>query len=131
MTPNLTSADVSKRLLELAERCEAATGRGRALEESIAIALGWKPYEFEDENDYHERGWHSPGNPMPHSSIPRWTASLGAAMILVPEGWWAVVDTKGRATLFPERGSGSQLMAKAETPALALCAAALRARAVS
>lgn len=64
-------------------------------------------------------------------AVPRYTASLDAAMTLVPEGLWAEgslsspgqLEVHGPCTYDP-LGKGW-----AATPALALCTAALRARA--
>ena len=102
-------------LLKLAERCEQATGPNFALELAIFSAL--KPREY-------------PSVPRPYS------ASIDAAMTLVPEGalwligsepWgkpWARCYHVERAMEQPE-GYGDAV--EAATPALALCAAALRA----
>lgn len=60
-------------------------------------------------------------------TIPRYTSSLDAALTLVPEGWdWAVFRTNGGLTVHAWCGSRDDVFA--ETPALALCAAALKAR---
>ena len=61
----------------------------------------------------------------------KYTRSLDAAMTLVPEGWFALIDTRGRADVryAPIDQSGYRReVADAATPALALCIAALRAR---
>ena len=115
------------KLVELAERCEAATGPDRKLDMAIVHALsgvlgepwpeatGMRMVEacdsFEDSRD----------------TVARYTASLDAAMTLVPEGWiWDVTST-GTAWVM-EDGGDPQLFGDAATPALALCAAALRAK---
>jgi hypothetical protein len=95
-------------LLELAERCEKATGPDVDLDLDISEATG---------------GW---------KALATWkgvsyTASLDAAMTLVPDGqnfnlFWRAEEGAGFAGV-----DGSST--KAATPALALCAAALRARA--
>ena len=66
---------------------------------------------------------------------PRYTASLDAAMSLVPEGasWemrWFSGDKKSWITFFPPGDAEDDYfhIYNARTPALALCAAALRAR---
>lgn len=102
-------------LLELAERCEAATGPDRDLSIEITDAL--------DPSD-RVRGY------------PDYTASVDAALSLVPEGYDALDlkfgprgadEPKWRAIVWmPSRNVGWD--ADAATPALALCAAALRAR---
>jgi hypothetical protein len=105
-------------LSDLAERCEKATGPDYRLDNEIAAAVGRSP---------------------PHGSIEtyiegqhgRWfTASLDAAMTLVPEGFdWIIGHTNSGLTIHAEVGGrGGEYQRFAATPALALCAAALRAR---
>lgn len=128
-----------EQLLALAERCEAATG----LRDDIATLQ----LKHEIATAMHEQGWH------PAACLRQFVSSIDAALTLVPEGWWvaglyfchpdfrsendrewcaelagpvtwAVVDREvGEEPHFPSK-SGT-----AATPALALCAAALRARA--
>lgn len=96
-------------LLELAERCEAATGPSYVLDLEIAEVIA--PTEL---------AWQPP-----------FTASLDAALMLVPEGWTGIVPITGGddAWLWQERAlAGTGHRCRAATPALALCAAALRAR---
>lgn len=109
-----------ERLVELAERCEAATGPDRELDYLIAKAIGG--YRFGD---------------ALHGAMSRFTESLDAAMSLVPEGlcWRLGVNGNPKAKLLG--GSAAAILgddfgtdiskAGAATPALALCAAALRA----
>lgn len=110
-------------LLTIAERCEAAAGPARDLDADIGEAV---------------TGWERPSGGV-WQTTPHYTASLGAAMTLVPEGWAVqIVRTangkRGGANLYlfsdpsTQEPSGRQ-QGSAETPALALCAAALRARA--
>jgi hypothetical protein len=106
-------------LLNLAERCEQATGQSAAIDIAIYDAVGHQGV----------------------GTYPRYTASLDAAMTLVPEGWPSRCfgtndDERAFAAL---AGNDAHMMAEdwdefyveadAATPALALCAAALRARA--
>ncbi len=85
-------------LLELAERCEAATGPSYVLDLEIAEVIA--PTEL---------AWQPP-----------YTASLDAAMMLVPDhDGWIIMGNSAKV--------GRQISGAA-TPALALCAAALRAR---
>lgn len=98
-------------LEQLAARVEAATGPDYALEFDIARTL--------------KRAAHPPKN---------YTASLDAAMSLVPEGatWELDCGTEqSTATVFApiadEPGWVTDAPAQAATPALALVAAALRA----
>jgi hypothetical protein len=59
----------------------------------------------------------------PASRVPFYTASLDAAVTLVPDGCgWMVMKNVAKVGRWPKRGA---------TPALALCAAALRARAAA
>jgi hypothetical protein len=65
-------------LIELAERCEKATGPDRTLEQDICDTVHGPDYM---PNVFQQDG----------SRIPRFTASLDAAMTLVPEGRsWSV-----------------------------------------
>lgn len=60
------------------------------------------------------------------------TASLDAAMQLVPEGWWPsmMIQRRGNEGIWYalRNWEAAKVSAKAATPALALTAAALRAR---
>jgi hypothetical protein len=129
-------------LHSLAARAEAAEGPDRELDMIIAEAVGWV---------------HRSGAPYPHVLAwerPAYTASLDAALTLVPEGWQvAALEQNWRTGLWraqlipvpsatliaafdrgetvgwntadaPDSGTGGIV-----TPALALVAAALRARA--
>jgi hypothetical protein len=102
------------KLVELAERCEAATRASLDLDNVIAGVMGVRL----------------------GAERPRYTASLDAALALVLDGWaWMVgcdVDEPFFATLVPTDESGitaDDIDTKAATPALALCAAALRSHA--
>lgn len=123
-------------LLELAERCEWAEGPDRELDALIAANLRVGT----------EHGWAFKNYPQwigradgrvhlddggPSFSAPAYTASLDAAMTLVPTDHpkWAVTG-RNSATCGPKHGEGGPLeWTFAATPALALCAAALKARA--
>jgi hypothetical protein len=101
-----------KSLLELAERCEQASGPDRELDLDITEAL-----------DLAGRA---------ALSLVPFTASLNAAMTLVPEGCsWSLHkhNSYSRAGVFVDDGRDPGHYCDAATPALALCAAALRARA--
>ncbi|WP_305096435.1 hypothetical protein [Croceibacterium aestuarii] len=119
----------------LAAQVEAATGPDRELDALIHIAVdraGGNPIAAPG-------GWCVGSkqyvNPI---KAPAYTASLNAAMQLVPEGWSVNIvrtaDSRfGNANLYWFRG-GSHIPARrmngaAATPALALTAAALRAHA--
>lgn len=122
----------------LAVRCEQATGPVVVLDDAIAKLI----------HELDGRMW---------SGLRPYTASLDAAMSLVPEGWrwvmreacpdelnpteqgfFARLETHDYKTVTWGRGSdwitdhiaGREVFCWAATPALALCAAALRACAV-
>lgn len=111
-------------LLALAERVEKLTGPDRGVDEMIAReVLNWKP----------------PAGTGAISifTFPDFTASLDAAMTLVPEGWWVAKLEQWR-TGAPTRTWASTLrldphndeeVHKSGKPsaALAICAVALRA----
>jgi hypothetical protein len=112
-------------LLALAARVEAATEGGLALNKAILLALGysWRGMAY----------WHSDDKRM-WTGPTTFTTSLDAAASLVPEGWAFCVDSNdgGYATVFPRRELGylpTDPYADAATPALALTAACLRAKA--
>lgn len=106
-------------LLELAERVEAATGPDRELDRDIASAVHLKQLTYSSPE------W---------IKDPEFTASIDAAMTLVPEGWtrtvkWSV-ENEGYALVYdPAVPDDSSIYALGKTAALALCAAALRAHA--
>lgn len=121
-------------LIELAERCEAATGPDRELDAEIRAVFGhhW---------DY-AADWGSRENCRPVARA--YTGSLDAALMLVPEGWFVYGmgegvtpiirrgDTHKRMDFWAEvqREQGGFLRkARAQTLSLALTAAALRATA--
>lgn len=128
-------------LLALAARCEAATGADRELDAEIARAAGWVYENFEH--------WWSPQivaaarkskrGKWFHGRerlLPSFTASLDAAMMLACDEWdsmdlfrdagewFCVVKAQGKGGVYRELARVHHA-----TPALALCAAAMRARA--
>ena len=96
-------------LAALIERVEQATGPDLELDAAIVASL--KLYII-----------------ALMSGVPHYTASIDAAVSLVPEGWVWVVGNMGNAHVYEERTAGKSVTAEAATPALALTAAALRAR---
>jgi hypothetical protein len=101
-------------MLALAERCEKAAGPDRELDEAIVAAVDAGVMDVPRALGLVE-------------GPPRFTASLDAAMTLVPEGAKVTMQNFG--------GPGPMVLvepnerfAAGTTPALALCAAALRAR---
>ena len=113
-------------LMRLAERCEAAMGPDRELDALIQMAVRKREPLLQADR--------LPMKPR------HFTASLDAAMTLVPEGWTAwELRSRRRLTRFTAEISrlcddiddaDGELIecGNAATPALALCAAALRAR---
>ena len=99
-------------LLELAERCEQATGPDLELEMAIS------------------RVRDAAGKVLPQLD---YTRSIDAAMTLVPEDFdWRLGRTNSGLTIHAEvGGQAEEDMRFGATPALALCAAALRARAAT
>ncbi len=112
-----TSTGVGDMIL-LAERCEKATGVDRDIDDALhRIAIGSEPFNS--------------------ASARRYTASIDAAMTLVPEGWSPAIDCRSERPFASVESSldadpftfGSRKgQGYGATPALALCAAALRAR---
>src|SRR5882724_6994373 len=107
---------MTKTIEELAERCERATGPLRELELGIHETLFGRGYTT---NWFQTDG----------SRVPRYTTSLDAAMTLVPEGASFEVGVSdglhGASVSFDSDNMPNATIAA--NPALALCAAALRA----
>jgi hypothetical protein len=111
----------------LVERLEKASGPDRQLDGAIAMLI-------DDVPDWC-RGPTTVGTyEHPKRGIlnaRRFTESIDAAMTLVPEGWcWGLFD-EPNAWLWPTatRDLLTGIQGKGATPAIALCIAALRARA--
>jgi hypothetical protein len=126
----------------LAERVMALTGPCRETDTMIALKVGWK---------FANGAWHDPSTVAdsrlrkvglihyPSSPEPAFTASIDAAKTLVPEGyWWTVGHVMGPqpcnqnmfwATCHPRDAKWPYTRPIAATPAQALTAAALRAKA--
>jgi len=136
-------------LLALAERCEAAEGPDRETDAAIFQAIGAPaPFQFANKlialefNDVENAYFARVSDDMRvRYSPPACTASIDAAITLVPPQHavdltiWA---GKNRARLLPivqdanlwlHRGADPHYCSNASTPALALCAASLRAMA--
>ncbi len=133
---------------DLIARVEAAEGPDRGLDADIELALGnWTPEHHEAWHRFQECG-EAANPPFCQPVDPqRLTGSLDAAMTLVPEGCLFVVRTVwdkmkpagfGSVSIYEKGEFGgherlywmAEHQAVAATPALALCAAALRARAM-
>lgn len=124
-------------LVELAERVEAAEGPDRELDREIAREQVYWILHGMGEEKAAEIADAMAGARL-DADLDAYTASLDAALTLVPEGWpvfhlfnchlgpdrWI-----WEADLAPQRSYANILRGQAATPALALCAASLRARA--
>ena len=116
---------MNEELLALAARCEAASGPDRELDAAICVALGIEPQAREMLQF-----------PAYDGCVRYFTASLDAAMTLVPEGWdWGIAwfgPRGSEAQAWPRGDHTSERKAIGSSDgdvAVALCAAALRARA--
>lgn len=109
-------------MTDLIERIESAKGPSRELDAEIAPLVGLRVV---DEGHPIGRCFYDKlGHGVP---LPSFTASIDAALTLVPEGLAGIVSIDfGYARL--EREDGEHWSSDAATPALALVAAALRAR---
>jgi hypothetical protein len=146
----------TEQLIALAERVERAEGPDRELDALIEVAVfGFPQRAYDQANGLRNRG----ADPLDKMlwlknwGVPRYSASLDAAMTLVPEGWRVGFEQGSRFDHAPEmcmawvwpfaseydpdwqlgqEGQQSNPDAQkgyAATPALALCAASLRAMA--
>ena len=132
-------------LIALAERCEQAFEPDRELDAAIVAAVTLGVVGMGDEkpdDDWCNRlyRWEPPrawaDSWLP---VPRYTASLDEAVKLIPAGWkWSLdwtqqapyQDSSWASAFAPGSGRNpADTEASAMTPALALCAVALRARA--
>lgn len=131
-------------LLRLAERVEALSGRSRELDAEITVAVsawpdariiwhkGLRRYygKAEGRTPFAVAGGRGTDWGIAFQEV-NYTASLDAAMTLVPEGcgWSLVQATYEKSYGCIESGDDRtpDLEARAATPALVLCAAALRA----
>lgn len=135
---------MSEDLLRLAEMVEGLTGPDREVGCLIFQAIGAPvPFQFASKLvalsfDEVEQCYFAPiGDMRVRYEPPAYTASIDVAMTLVPEGLSFEVRSsgtgdKGQATIWnPLKAVGQQewRVTGCKTPALALCAAALRARA--
>lgn len=127
-------------LLELADRCEKAVGPDREIDCLIFEWLNsaYTPakrgmYYGEPTGVYFEYVGDGEKDEVAHAGI--YTASLDAAMTLVPEGWDWLREAHNEMRVYPTAlygrldYAGQDRLGANELPALALTAAALRARA--
>lgn len=136
---------------DLAARCDAAEAPDRELDAEIAATLkivpGHDPSRYIVPLEYrvdHRHGWVAVDAVHPDGTrhcchareTPHYTASVDAAMTLVPaDAFWTVLtagaasNTFQAAVIVPDYADRPLDYSQAATPALALCAASLRARA--
>ncbi len=128
-------------LIALAERCEASAGPDRELDCAILVAIDWREPDWEEGDrtakemaDRHGVAWLASRTTQGMSiwrHLPRLTASLDSAMSLVSGQDFGAgsKDATGKAWAWVGAFDGPDHISNAATPALALVAAALRARA--
>ena len=123
------TAPEREKLLALAARCEAADCGDALIDKAIAEALGWRLVVQTHDDDLEDFDWQAPNGslqPWP----PFYSRSLDAAMTLAAgrEAWklehWRDLIT-GRDIF--EAWAAYAPRVSAASPALAMCAAALRA----
>lgn len=121
---------------KLSERVERLEGPDQGVDADICIALGIAgPNSEGAANIRRDDVWEGDlifeiDGEECCNPIPPLTSSLDAAMSLVPEGWEGVIHigSDPSAGLFMLHNSRSHKNSRAATPAIALCAAALKAR---
>jgi hypothetical protein len=114
-------------LLALAARCEQAAEPDRELDGAAWCAANGYPFVKWDGAGVVWRGADGSIRHYPASRVPFYTASLDAAVMLVPEGWTWVMASYGNARAYQDQTAGKSFIGENAKPALALCAAALRA----
>jgi len=122
-------------VLALAARVEAATGADRELDAAISCALKFPDLCPAQPDDFDGKYGYSAGNiKCEHGFLmaDRYSASLDAALSLVPSGWvctHAYFNDQRAVFNFTKWRDGNPMYASgvALTPALALTAACLRA----
>ncbi|KQM37984.1 hypothetical protein [Sphingomonas sp. Leaf10] len=114
------------KLLALAETVEKLTGPSVHVDADIRDAL-----KLPSDYSVDWRGWgvDEAGKPIERAKAFPYTASLDAAMALVPEGWEWNVWGSGYCRIMHPQTHRNDKDGRSCTPALALCAAALRAQA--
>lgn len=114
---------------DLISRLESAAEGSRELSDEVLVRHGWRRLSPSEEarqslNYAPEGWWQAPGGGPLTWRRPDPTRSVDDALALVPEGWGYMIDhmdpDEPEAMVGPYRGIG-------DTPALALCAAILRA----
>lgn len=116
----------------LIERIEAAEAGSRELDVEIAeIALGRIVESLSPENSPVRILSVMPLTRSGAFELPHYTTSIDAALTLVPEGWRSrarLFRGKNRWDLEKAADQRNRTFGRGTTPALAICAAALRAK---
>ena len=111
---------------DLIARLEKATGPAWQLDADIAVGMGWAL----DESDQ-LYPWANPNGDL-LEDCPHYTASIDAALTLVPEGWTRFVDATAPECLIDVElfapGKGPLTKGSHRCESIALCIAALKAR---
>ena len=122
----MTNPTERTELRALAERVMALAGPCRETDEAIALSVGWRQVQYGPEQ---RDIWKNPCGAL-LSLVPAFTASLDAAMTLVPEVCqWQVSTQEPGPWAWVGNDSHDPPAQMAATPDLALAAAALFARA--
>lgn len=115
---------------DLISRLSAATGPSRELDAEIALANGWAHRTMPNG----ERYWRSPTGVICPQPL-RYTASIDAALTLVPEGYGFMLryhetaaGMRAICSLLGSNGDPDTWDVKAITPAIALVIACLKAK---
>lgn len=127
---------------ELAARIEAAEGPDRELDCLITVAVDGGEIVWKQANgtmDMFPARRYASANHVGgfgHAPVPTYTASVDAALMLVPEGWsMAILREFGepaQVALQKTDGTGyAYVLGNSQELASAICAAALRAKEVS
>ena len=116
-------------MTDLSTRVAALSGPDRAVDAEIAEAIGWLYAPICPELDCHGIDRSQLFRSIRSTALcPRFTASLDAAMTLLPSHGAFVLTAHSKTSLARVVAPGKKGVEVAATPALALCAAALKAR---
>ena len=129
-------------MTELIDRLEAAEEGSRELDAEIFCAIGGTVKEVTEVGGHKHKRWIDADGVRWQSDATLFSLSLDAALTLMPEGWdghgfihWpgrkdGVIINNAACTLHHNfsSGGGPRVTSYAATRALAVCAAALRAR---
>lgn len=89
-------------LSDLLPRLRAATGPSRELDAEIALAVGWTQHFWTTPGGIKIDWWISPKSTQ-RISLLEFTASIDAAMTLVPKGAYAQISLSGEALIAVDR----------------------------